>query len=98
MCTAGDSEVNSSEFPLGNHKSEYDLCRDTPIPDRMKAGGQKMLVVHGGGGRDTLRSHMAQPQEGIIWLAMNSSRFGWTFRSRQNHGSSWQTSCRESFT
>lgn len=50
MCTAGDSEVNSSEFPLGNHKSEYDLCRDTPIPDRMKAGGQKMLVVHGGGG------------------------------------------------
>lgn len=49
MCTAGKSEVNSSEFPLGNHKSEYDLCRDTPIPDRMKAGGQKMLVVHGGG-------------------------------------------------
>lgn len=56
MCTAGKSEVNSSEFPLGNHKSEYDLCRDTPIPDRMKAGGQKMLVVQGGGGRNTLRS------------------------------------------
>lgn len=52
----------------------------------------------GGGGRDTLRSHMAQPQEGIIWLAMHSRRLGWTFRSRQNHGSSWQTSCGESFT
>lgn len=53
MCTAGGSEVNSSQFPLGNHKSEYDLYWDTPIPDRMKAGGQKMLAVWGWGGENS---------------------------------------------
>lgn len=67
MCTAGKSEVNSSEFPLGNHKSEYDLCRDTPIPDRMKAGGQKMLVVHGGGGAT---------HSGHIWHSLKRASSG----------------------